>query len=107
MGFSICSLLVKEKSTDQKLTRAGGNEIANEEDFEAKCAQLYKGICPLRGWCIFCACEDIAPYSEEKYQAKRILPNLSYRRQQLNNCRRRQQSEKQHDKRHSGGLETV
>lgn len=53
------------------------------------------------------ACEDTEPYSEERYQAKRILPNLSYRRQQLNNDRRRQQSEKQQDKRRSGGLETV
>lgn len=37
MGFSIRSLLVKKKSTaDQKLTLVGGNEIVNEEDFEAK-----------------------------------------------------------------------
>lgn len=108
MGFSIRSLLVKKKSTaDQKLTLVGGNEIVNEEDFEAKYAQLYKGTCPLRVWCFFCACEDIEPYSEERYQAKRILPNLSYRRQQLNNGRWRQQTEKQHDKRRSGGLETV
>lgn len=108
MGFSIRSLLVKKKSTaDQKLTLVGGNEIVNEEDFEKKYAQLYKGICPLRGWCFFSACEDIEPYSEERYQAKRILPNLSYRRQQLSNGRWRQQPEKQHDKRRSSGLEKV